>query len=96
MRHLELPENIQAIVGGKEYSLDKVGMSDSEVRIYDNFVLKIRTQSEETNNEYAIAKWVGNQIPIPTILEYCVVNGMSYTLMAKIDGKMLCSIEYLG
>ena len=30
-------------------------MSDSEVLIYDNFVLKIRPQSEETNNEYAIA-----------------------------------------
>ena len=39
MRHLELPENIQAIVGTKEYSLDNVGMSDSEVRIYDKFVL---------------------------------------------------------
>ena len=45
MRHLELPENIQAIVGTKEYSLDNVGMS--------------------------------------------------YTLMTKIDGKMLCSVEYL-
>lgn len=96
MRHLELPENIQAIVGTKEYSLDNVGMSDSEVRIYDKFVLKIQPQSEETNNESAIAKWIGNQIPIPTILEYCVVNGMSYTLMTKIDGKMLCSVEYLG
>ena len=52
-------------------------------------------KSEETNNEYAIAKWIGNQIPIPSIHEYCVVNGMSYTLMTKIDGKMLCSKEYL-
>ena len=36
MRQLEFPENIQAIVGGKEYSLD-------------NAVLKIWPESEETN-----------------------------------------------
>ena len=42
MRQLEFPENIQAIVGGKEYSLD-------------NAVLKIWPESEETNGEYASA-----------------------------------------
>ncbi|MGN0341668.1 MAG: phosphotransferase [Roseburia sp.] len=52
MRYFDLPEDIQAIVGTKEYSLDHVGMSDSEVRIYDDFVLKIQPQSEETNNEF--------------------------------------------
>ena len=36
MRHLDLPEDIQAIVGTKEYSLDNVGMSDSEVRMQGN------------------------------------------------------------
>jgi len=95
MEHFNLPKDIQAIVGTKEYSLDSIGMSDSQVRIYDEFVLKIRPQSEETNNEVAIAKWVGNQIPIPTIIEHCVANGMAYTLMTKIDGEMLCSVEYL-
>lgn len=43
MRQLEFPENIQAIVGGKEYSLD-------------NVVLKIWPESEETNGEYAAAR----------------------------------------
>lgn len=42
MRQLEFSENIQAIVGGKEYSLD-------------NAVLKIWPESEETNGEYASA-----------------------------------------
>ena len=42
MRQLEFPENIQAIVGGKEYLLD-------------NTVLKIWPESEETNGEYASA-----------------------------------------
>lgn len=39
MRQLEFPENIQVIVGGKEYSLD-------------NAVLKIWPESEETNGEW--------------------------------------------
>ena len=64
MRHLELPEDIQAIVSTKEYSLNNVGMSESEVRIYDDYVLKIQPQSEETDNEYAITKWLGGQIPV--------------------------------
>ena len=42
MRQLEFSENIQAIVDGKEYSLD-------------NVVLKIWPESEETNGEYASA-----------------------------------------
>lgn len=95
MEQLYIPEKIKSIVGTKAYSLDNVGMSDSQVRIYDEFVLKIQPQSTETNNEAEIARWVGNKIPIPTIIEYCVVNGISYTLMTKIDGEMLCSAEYL-
>ena len=95
MEQLCIPEKIQSIVGTKAYSVDNVGMSDSQVRIYDEFVLKIQPQSTETNNGVEIARWVGNKLPIPTIIEYCVVNGISYTLMTKIDGKMLCSAEYL-
>ena len=95
MEQLCIHEKIQSIVGTKAYLVDNVGMSDSQVRIYDEFVLKIQPQSAETNNEAEIARWVGNKIPIPTIIEYCVVNDISYTLMTKIDGKMLCSAEYL-
>ena len=90
-----IPEKIQSIIGKRAYSVDNVGMSDSQVRIYDEFVLKIQPQSAETNNEAEIARWVGNKIPIPTIIEYCVANSISYTLMTKIKGDMLCSAEYL-
>ena len=41
MRQLEFPENIQAIVGGKEYSLD-------------NAVLKIWPESEETKGALCV------------------------------------------
>ena len=53
---LGIPGEIQRIIGKETYSLDKVGMSGSEVRIYDNHVLKIEPQNEETDNAYAITK----------------------------------------
>ena len=92
---LGIPEEIQRIIGKETYSLDKVGMSGSEVRIYDNHVLKIEPQNEETDNAYAITKWLNQQLPVPTMLAYCVKNGMAYTLMSKMGGKMLCAREYL-
>ena len=92
---LGIPGEIQRIIGKETYSLDKVGMSGSEVRIYDNHVLKIEPQNEETDNAYAITKWLNHQLPVPTILAYCVKNDMAYTLMSKVGGKMLCAGEYL-
>ena len=92
---LGIPGEIQRIIGKETYSLDKVGMSGSEVRIYDNHVLKIEPQNEETDNAYAITKWLNQQLPVPTMLAYCVKNGMAYTLMSKMGGKMLCAREYL-
>lgn len=92
---LGIPEEIQRIIGKETYCLDKVGMSGSEVRIYDNHVLKIEPQNEETDNAYAITKWLNQQLPVPTILAYCVKNGMAYTLMSRMGGKMLCAGEYM-
>ena len=46
-----LPEAIQKAVGTEKYTVDKIGESKSEVRIYDNYVLKIQPQSPETDNE---------------------------------------------
>ena len=92
---LGIPEEIQRIIGKETYCLDKVGMSGSEVHIYDNHVLKIEPQNEETDNAYAITKWLNQQLPVPTMLAYCVKNGMAYTLMSKMGGKMLCAREYL-
>lgn len=91
----DIPNDIQKIVGTKPYELNDVGMSDSEVRIYDEYVLKIQPCSHETDNEYAMAKWIGKQIRIPEIFVYSVINDIAYTLMSKVDGQMLCEDSYL-
>lgn len=91
----EIPDDIQKIVGSKKYVLNNVGMSDSEVRIYNDFVLKIQTKSQETDNENEITRWLGSQIPIPNILAYSAIGDTAYTLMTRIDGQMLCDEEHL-
>ena len=90
-----LPEAIRKFVGTEKYTADKIGESDSEVRIYDNFVLKIQPQSPETENEYHIVKWLNGRLPVPSIPAYEIHNGLAYTLMTKAEGKMLCDMDYL-
>ena len=90
-----LPEMIRKFVGTEKYTADKIGESDSEVRIYDNFVLKIQPQSPETENEYHIVKWLNGRLPVPSIPAYEIHNGLAYTLMTKAEGKMLCEMDYL-
>lgn len=62
MRQLEFPENIQAIVGGKEYSLD-------------NAVLKIWPESEEIKGALCVEM---EGVGLFTIANYrkCVATGI--------------------
>ena len=95
MRDPVLPEAIQKAVGAEKYTVDKIGESGSEVRIYEHYVLKIQPQSPETDNEYQIAKLLKGCLPVPSIPVYEIHNGLAYTLMTKAEGKMLCDMDYL-
>ena len=94
MRDPVLPEAIQKAVGAEKYTVDKIGESGSEVRIYEHYVLKIQPQSPETDNEYQIAKLLKGCLPVPSIPVYEIHNGLAYTLMTKAEGKMLCDMDY--
>lgn len=54
---MNLPTKIESILGGLPYQVNDVGMSGSEVRIYDDYVLKIQPQTVETDNEFAMSRW---------------------------------------
>ena len=95
MKETALPEKIRKIIGTQEYSIDSIGESGSEVRVYDNYVLKIQTYSQETDNEAAIIRWLNGRLPLPSIPVYTVDNKTAFTLMSKIRGKMLCDMDYL-
>lgn len=91
----KLPDRILDIVGTQTPDSNRMGMSDSEVLIYPDYVLKIQAESEETKNEKEIVTWLNGQVPVPEIPVYYVEDGKAYTLMTRMTGKMLCDEEYL-
>lgn len=93
---IKIPDSILKYVKGQEYTINDVGMSESEVRIYDKYVLKIQTRSPETDNEFSMNSWLDNRIPIPFLNEYCVEEELAFTLMSKAKGEMLCSKENMA
>ena len=95
MNDLILPEAIQRIVGTEKYTVDIIGESTSEVRVYANYVLKIQPHNPETDNEYQFVRWLNRRLPVPSIPAYEIHNGFSYTLMTKAEGKMLCDMDFL-
>ena len=44
----ELPENINKILLNKNYHKSTIGKTDSKVYMYDDFVLKVQKNSNET------------------------------------------------
>ena len=59
----KIPDKILEIVGNQSSYSNNVGMSDSEVLIYPDYVLKIQAESEETKNEKDIVAWLDGQVP---------------------------------
>ncbi len=89
-----LPQRIKEIIGSKKYHIDNVGMSDSQVILFDNMVLKIQQKSGETANEIEMMKWLHNKLPVPELIACETENDISFILMSKIKGDMLCSDIY--
>lgn len=92
---LILPESIQSIIGDSSFTIDNIGMSNSQVFYFDNMVLKIEKQGEESNNEHLMMNWLNGKICIPKVLCFKEIDDINYLLMSKIKGQMLCSEDFL-
>lgn len=62
-------------------------MSGSKIMIFDDMVLKVQPESEETENEYRIMKWLRGKVPVPEVMHYEKEEGMAYLLMTRVQGK---------
>lgn len=94
--NIELPENIRKILLNKEFKVNTVGKTNSQVYMYNNMVLKIQNQSNETENEIEIMQKISENLPIPKVIEQVDKEGLSYTLMSRIEGNMLSEKEYVN
>ncbi|MBQ6878143.1 MAG: aminoglycoside 3'-phosphotransferase [Oscillospiraceae bacterium] len=96
MKDFRFPKEIDEFIAGKNYYIDETGMSDSSVLIFDDMVLKIQPEKKSLKNEHEMMGWLKNKISVPKILCDVLENGLDYTLMTKIPGKMSCEEEYMS
>lgn len=92
---MELPQIIKSRIENKSFQLDNIGLSGSEIYLFDKQVLKIQEDNEEAENEYIIMEWLKEKLPVPKVLAKESANGKSYLLMTRIQGKMTCDEEYM-
>lgn len=90
MSELKIPVRIEALVRGKTYTVDDIGMSGNQVLIFEDMVLKIENDIESVNDQVQLMQWLEGKLPVPRVLAHEVAEGKSYLLMSKITGKMSC------
>ena len=92
---MNIPANIQKIVGKRPFAIDVIGMSNSQVVCFEDMVLKIEEQHEESDNEHKMISWLQDKLFVPKIICFEKSNNANYLLMSKIKGDMLCSSKFL-
>lgn len=95
MDKIFIPNNIYEIIKDMPYSIDVIGLSNSHVICFDDMILKIEKQNEESDNEYIMMKWLEDKLPVPKVLYSMKENGINFLLMSRIQGKMSCSTDLL-
>ena len=89
-----LPERIKALTTDKPFTVDGVGLSGSEVRIYEDMVLKIEPCSEAAERQAKLLQWLEGKLPVPKLLCCEKAGGKIFLLMSRITGEMSCSEYY--
>ena len=90
-----IPDAIKNIIGDLSYDLDTVGLSQSQVLMFHDMVLKIEKCSKNADETVQMMKWLDGKIPVPKVLCHEVCGEYQYLLMSKIDGKMSCNTYYM-
>lgn len=92
---MDIPQSIRQIIGSRRYAIDAIGTSGARIVYFDDMALKIEKQSEASDNERVMMSWLSDKLPAPKLLWYETKDNISYLLMSKIEGRMLCSPELL-
>ena len=92
-KHNKLPDNINSLILGKEYKVDRVGFSTARILILDDSVLKIVKYDPKNDETIKVMRWLDGKLPIPKVLSYEQDSNYQYLLMSKVPGRMCCE-EY--
>lgn len=93
---MKIPKKIRDIIGDRDYVVNNVGMSNSQVICFDDMILKIQKQSVEATQEYEMTKWLDGKVLVPKVLSFECIDEINYLLMSRIKGDMLCAPVYMN
>ena len=95
MKELWLPEEIEKLAAHRHFTADKVGMSDAQVLLSEDQVLKIQPQGANAERELTMLRWLEGRLPVPRVLAHRIEKGKSYCLMTRMHGRMACEEDFL-
>ncbi|MBQ7059437.1 MAG: aminoglycoside 3'-phosphotransferase [Firmicutes bacterium] len=87
----ELPVSILKLTESKLYTVDDTGMSGSEIRLYDDCVLKIEKICDQAKGLAEMLRFLEGKLPAPKLLACEEKDGYQYLLMSRITGEMACT-----
>ncbi len=88
---LYIPDCIRQKIGTKGYQTDTIGRSSAAILFFDNLVLKIEEDNEESAAEHTMLAWLQGKLPVPELVVSHLEDGRRYLLMSRVEGEMACS-----
>jgi aminoglycoside phosphotransferase len=92
--HNLLPKALREMIKDKPYVKDDMGLSSSQVYMFDDMVLKIDQTNTEFTKEIEVLKFLNGKLPVPKVLFNLTENHHTYLLMERIHGHMLSDEIY--
>ena len=85
-----LPEKIRRLISGKTYQTNNTGMSEAQVMVFEDCVLKIEKYRKKNEETVEVMRWLDGKLPVPKVLCYESDAEYQYLLMSRVAGKMSC------
>lgn len=78
-----------------EIPSETTGCSGARVLVFDSCVLKIQKEGPQSRRELEAMLWLKGRLPVPDVLHHSEKDGLSYILMTRLKGRMLCDPKIL-
>ena len=78
-----------------EIPSESTGCSGARVLVFDSCVLKIQKEGPQSRRELEAMLWLKGRLPVPDVLYHSEKEGLSYILMTRLKGRMLCDPKIL-
>lgn len=90
-----IPEAIRRLTAGKPCHADEIGMSGSQILLFDDMVLKIVKYRKKNEETLRMMRWLERRLPTPELLCCERDDEFQYLLMRRVPGRMACDTYYL-